>query len=128
MVGCWVTWWVGVSVILIVKSVGLHGRVLGCIVWSVGLYDGSVELHGVQYWITLWGVGVTWWRLLGYIVESVGLYDRSVELYGGECWVTWCGVGLNGGMLGYMVGCWVIQWVLFNSNMGSVGLHDGECW
>ncbi len=32
-----------------------------------------------------------------------------------------------GGVLGYMVGCWIKRWGLFGSIMGSVGLHGGEC-
>ncbi len=37
-------------------------------------------------------------------------------------------VGLHGRMLCYMVGCWVTWWVLFDSIVGSVGLHGGDCW
>ncbi len=76
---------------------------------SIGLYDESVELYGEECW-------VTWWVLFGSTMGSVGLC-------GGECCVTWWGVlsnmmgvlsdmvdsiELHGGVLGYMVECWVI--------------------
>ncbi len=37
---------------------------------------------------------------------SVGLYGGVLGYMVG-CWVIWWGVELHGGVLGYMVGCWV---------------------
>ncbi len=52
--------------------------------WSVGLYGGSIGLHGG--WVCYMVFWVKWWRMLGYM----------------GCWVTWWVVGFHGG-------CWVIQ-------------------
>ncbi len=43
---------------------------------------GSVELHGGDCQVTLWGVLDYMVGVLSYMVESVGLHD-------GECWVIW---------------------------------------
>ncbi len=51
MVECWATW------------------------WGVGLYSGSVELHGGECWVTsiVQSIGLHG-RVLSYMVESAGVY------------------------------------------------------
>ncbi len=47
-----------------------------------------------------------------------------VGLHGGDCWVAlWGSFGLHGGVLGYMVGCWITWQRVLGYMVESVGLH-----
>ncbi len=88
---------------------------------------GSVELHGVEYWVTWWSVGL-YGGVLGYMVGSVGLYGwvvvlhsgvlgymvESVRLNGGECCITWGKLDYMEGSVGLPSDSPIREW-LFNT-------------